>query len=77
MSAEEFALEAMGEDGISVSRDDGQLIATCTEHKYGKINTRPVHELAAKHGLDVERSLADMDAGNVRVFLEGPRGDEA
>lgn len=75
MSADRFVLEAAAADGISVGREDDQLVVECSEYSEGKIDTGVVHDLAREHDLIVERTLADFENGDIEVILGIPGGD--
>lgn len=70
-----FLKDASHLDGVSVSAEDGQFIATCEEQAEGKIDTTKVHDTAENAGLRVTNTIADFDAGHVRVYVS--RGEEA
>ncbi|SNZ18267.1 hypothetical protein SAMN06269185_3314 [Natronoarchaeum philippinense] len=75
MSAEDFLLEAAAEDGVSVGREDDQLVVRCTDHTEERIDTEVVHDLAHEHGMIVERTVSDFDAGAVDVVIPIHRGE--
>lgn len=74
-AADRFVLEAAAADGVSVGREDDQLVVECSEHSEGKIDTGVVHDLAREHDLVVERTLADFEGGDVEVILRIPGGE--
>jgi len=74
-SVDRFLLEAAAEEGVSVGREDDQLVVECSEHSEGKIDTGPVNDLAREHDLVVERTLADFEDGDIEVILRIPGGD--
>jgi uncharacterized protein YgbK (DUF1537 family) len=74
-AAQRFLFEAAREDGVEVGADEEVLVARCADHTDEQIDTEIVHELADKHALDVERSVADFDEGVVRVYIAAPGGD--
>jgi hypothetical protein len=76
-SAQRFLFEAAEEDGVEVGIEDNILVARCADHTDEQIDTEVVHDLAGKHGLDVERSVADFDEGVVRVYIAAPGGGGA
>jgi len=75
-AAQRFLFEAAEEDGVEVGIEDEILVARCSDHTDEQIDTEIVHDLAGKHGLDVQRSVADFDEGVVRVYIEGPGGGD-
>lgn len=75
MSSESFLAQAAQLDGVSVSVEDEQYVATCEEQADGKIDTSQVHDKATESGLRISNSIADFDAGHVRVFV--PKGGGA
>lgn len=74
-AAQRFLFEAAEEDGVEVGIEENILVARCSDYTDEQIDTEVVHDLAAKHGLDIERSVADFDEGVVRVFIEAPGGE--
>lgn len=61
-------------DGVSVSVDDGQFVALCEEQSEGTIDTSKIHDVAAEADLHVRNTIADFDAGHVRVFVNRGEG---
>lgn len=75
-AADRFQLEAAAEDGVSVGREEDQLVVQCSEYSEGKIDTGPVNDLAREHDLVIERTLADFETGDVEVILRIPGGED-
>ena len=76
MSAESFALAAIDLDDVSVGRDDDGFEVTCRSHDGdGRIETESVHQVARDHGLRVVNTIADFEAGEVRLELRAVGGD--
>ena len=70
-----FLLNAAQLDGVSVSVEDEQYVVTCEEQSEGQIDTNKVHDVAEWANLRVTNTIADFNAGHVRVYVN--RGDEA
>lgn len=70
----EFAIEAMSLDGVSVGREDGQLVAR-RDLADDEVSLEDVIDLAHEHGLTIQDSTVDVPAGETRLHLEAD-GDE-
>lgn len=71
----EFLTQAAQIDGVSISAEDECFVATCEELTDTKIDTEKVHATAAKAGLQVVNSVADLEARHIRVFVAREEGD--
>ena len=70
MSTTSFLNDAVQLDCVSIGRDEDVFKITCRNHDgEDKIETEPVHDLALKHDLRVQNTIADFDTGEVRLKL--------
>jgi hypothetical protein len=71
----DFALEAMTQENASVGREDGRLVVT-RQLSDEVTDVEDILDLVDEHhSLDVENVTADVQAGEMRVWVKG--GDEA
>lgn len=70
MSAEAFALEAMTELGVSVTKEGSQYICTVTPTENGHIDAESVHEAARDHDLQVDHTEASIERGELYVYVD-------
>ena len=71
-----FLVEAASLDGVSMSVEDDQYVATCEEQTDAKIDTSKVHDTAEAAGLRPINTIADFEARHVRVFFRRKGGGE-
>ncbi|QLH78644.1 hypothetical protein HZS55_15700 [Halosimplex rubrum] len=67
---EQFQLDALDLDGISVAREDGRVIAT-RDLTDDTVDLEDVLDLADDHGIDIRNMQVDMGDGEARVILGG------
>jgi|GEM_PF-5564699 len=67
---EQFQLDALELDGVSVAREDDRIIAT-RDLTDDVVDLEDVIELAHDHGIDIANMETDMPAGETRVILGG------
>ncbi|ADJ14429.1 hypothetical protein [Halalkalicoccus jeotgali] len=70
MSNAEFLEAAVKLDGVSISDEGEEFVATCEEEAEGKIDATKVFASARSAGLDVTNTIGDFDAGHLRVYVD-------
>lgn len=73
MSNHEFAGRAMTLDGVSISDEGDLYVCTCEEQSEGKIDVTPVFDAAHTADLPIFSTVADFEAGHVRVAVAKER----
>ncbi|WP_114578556.1 hypothetical protein [Saliphagus sp. LR7] len=71
VAPQQFAIDVMGLDASSVTQtgeDATGFIVTCRDHDGADtIETEEIHDLARQYDLRVTNTVADFDAGEVRL----------
>ena len=65
-----FVMQALDLDGVSVAREDSNLVAT-RDLTDDQTSLEDVLELAESHGLRAEDMVVDMEGGETRLHLTG------
>ncbi|WP_226043433.1 hypothetical protein [Natrinema sp. DC36] len=76
--SDQFVLEAMSLDDVSVGRDGAAIVVSCRDHDgVNEIETEDVHDLVERHGLQVTNTIVNFDAGEVRHVIDSNGGSSS
>lgn len=68
--AEGFALAVMRKRGVSVTKEGTQYVCTITNPEGPSLDAEAVFEAAREHDLNVDDAAADVERGELYVFVD-------
>ncbi len=67
MTLDDFVMQAVRAEDVSVSLDGDIATCTCTAHENDQIESEPIQELAKESGCYAQNIIADFVDGEIRV----------